>query len=194
MRGKKCGPKMDRGGEYGRTTITVPRHLKKRMKRVGVSVNWSGVACEAFERRLSEIEQVEQVTTIEGAVARMKQLHSQQENSGEFEAGREFGKRWALNNATPQQLADLEAMRFEFDSDEWLEFFSDRRAVRKLTMCLLPEAVRGRRRGRNGPEVRGIRLFWREVFGGRRPESFEVFPGFVDGALEVWGEVKSHLD
>jgi post-segregation antitoxin (ccd killing protein) len=39
-----------------RTTISVPRDLKDRMDAVGVAVNWSAVACRAFERRVAEIE------------------------------------------------------------------------------------------------------------------------------------------
>ena len=44
---------------FCRTTITVPGELKKRMKRAGSKVNWSAVACEAFETKLAEIGPIE---------------------------------------------------------------------------------------------------------------------------------------
>ena len=47
--------------DYGRTTITVPFELKKRMKKMRGQVNWSAVACEAFENKLEELGPVEEI-------------------------------------------------------------------------------------------------------------------------------------
>src|SRR6516225_5119268 len=41
--------------KHARTTITVPPDLKARMEAVEESVNWSAIACQAFEQRLAEI-------------------------------------------------------------------------------------------------------------------------------------------
>src|SRR4051812_13093986 len=38
-----------------RTNISVPQELKARMEAVAEPVNWSSVACEAFESKLAEI-------------------------------------------------------------------------------------------------------------------------------------------
>ena len=42
----------NRGPDYARTTITVPLKLKRRMKALGNEVNWSAVACAAFEAKV----------------------------------------------------------------------------------------------------------------------------------------------
>ena len=41
--------------KHARTTISVPSELKARMDAVDESVNWSAVACQAFELKLAEI-------------------------------------------------------------------------------------------------------------------------------------------
>jgi hypothetical protein len=41
--------------KHARTTITVPADLKARMEAVGEPVNWSAIACQAFEQGLAKI-------------------------------------------------------------------------------------------------------------------------------------------
>ena len=40
---------------YTRTTISVPADLKGRMNKVKEDVNWSALACQAFQGKLAEI-------------------------------------------------------------------------------------------------------------------------------------------
>jgi hypothetical protein len=42
-----------------RTSVSVPCDLKRRMEAIGSDINWSNVACEAFERKISELEGVD---------------------------------------------------------------------------------------------------------------------------------------
>jgi predicted DNA-binding protein len=39
-----------------RSSVSIPPELRVRMDATSQSVNWSTVACEAFERKLTEIE------------------------------------------------------------------------------------------------------------------------------------------
>jgi Sec-independent protein translocase protein TatA len=41
---------------FARTTITIPNDLKRRMDKLPEQVNWSGLACQAFQAKLAEIE------------------------------------------------------------------------------------------------------------------------------------------
>jgi len=42
-----------------RTTISVPRELKGRMDKVKEGVNWSALACQAFQTKLAELKDTE---------------------------------------------------------------------------------------------------------------------------------------
>ena len=41
--------------KHARTTISIPPDLKARMEAVDEPVNWSALACRAFEQKLAEI-------------------------------------------------------------------------------------------------------------------------------------------
>lgn len=169
-------------GEYGRTTITVPCELKKRMKSVGDYVNWSAVACKAFDAKLQELVQQETIESLDQVVERLRKLNAERDDSEDRRGGFDAGKRWAMNRATPAQLASLETFRNEVSESEWRELFNHRAGVRKLTRCLMQEEPgRGR-----------ARMFWREVLD-EKPEAPDFFAGFAEGALEIWKAVKDRL-
>src|SRR5262245_55222501 len=117
----------DKPTRYVRTTITVPHDLKRRMLRVG-TVNWSAVACQAFEATLSNRmkQQGERTMTDlperEGAIERLRRLKNlppASESPRDFESGFRCGRRWAMVTATPQELGRLEAFSKEA-SQQWL--------------------------------------------------------------------------
>jgi|GEM_PF-1187500 len=169
-------------GEYGRTTITVPCELKIQMKSVGDYVNWSAVACKAFETKLQDLVQQEDVENLDQVVERLRKLNAERTDSDEHKTGFETGKRWAMNRATPAQLSSLETFRNEMSEPEWREMFQHRGGVRELTKCLMHEEP-GRGRGR---------MFWREILD-ERPDNTDFFAGFAEGALEVWKAVKDRV-
>lgn len=184
MRGRGGRGRRDRHAreEYGRTTITVPSELKQRMKAVGDYVNWSAVACKAFDAKLNELLQQEEIENLDQVVERMRKLTAERSDSEECRTGFETGKRWAMNRATPTQLASLEAFRDEMSESEWRDTLNRRGGVRKLTRCLMqeePERGRGRR-------------FWKEILD-EKPEHPDFFIGFADGALDIWKAVKDRV-
>lgn len=123
---------------FSRTTITVPHDLKKRMKRTGSKVNWSAVACDAFENKLEEIGPYEEIDTIEGAIERLKASSTETaDQSSEAKlpstAGEAAGRHWALNLASVQQLAALEEFRTEVTPEKWFEILTTRDGWFELT-------------------------------------------------------------
>jgi len=127
--------------EYARTTITVPWGLKKKMKQVGGRVNWSAVACDAFEEKLESLGPIEEITSIDDAVARMKSMADQQSgNRNEAEQnGMEAGKYWALNSANPDQLRLIEEFWGRVDADEnrnWEVLMLKPNGRERLAVCI----------------------------------------------------------
>ncbi len=123
---------------FSRTTITVPHELKRRMKRTGSQVNWSAIACDAFETKLDEIGPFEEITTIEATVERLKALAleaeaEQNEAAQPSPAGEAAGRHWAMNLASAQQLSDLEEFRGEVTPEKWTEVLSTRDGWFELT-------------------------------------------------------------
>src|SRR6266446_8123193 len=89
-----------------RTTISVPAQLKVRMEQVRESVNWSAIACQAFENKLAEIAARKENKSMNDVVERLKaSLRSDQGKS--FNEGYEAGTNWAENTATAAELARL---------------------------------------------------------------------------------------
>lgn len=207
--------------EYGRTTITVPSELKARMKKARALVNWSSVACDAFEKKLSELGPIEEVTSIDVAVARMKSVNAMGSEFGEgvLETGKESGKRWALNFATPNQLQRMADFRIQIPDAQWPAYMSSRDGYMELGKCIDPQPDRflgagpaaiepgpfqkdpwndsSGRRGRNrrprmSKRPNGELGIWPLILD-HRPEHPRFFLGFAEGALEVWNQIKDQF-
>jgi hypothetical protein len=208
---------MEERSNYARTTITVPRELKVKMKRArNHQINWSSVACEAFEAKLDELGPFEEITTIEAALERMNQWKKDFTGDDEKTAdGTESGKSWAMNFATPAQLARIEKLKSEIEEEAWEPFMMTPEGWKELTFCIQPRIGKGGRgrnhrmkgrsqngrrggRGRRGPG-RGRRghghpakAVWKTILD-ERPNHPGFFLGFAEGALKVWDQVKDEL-
>ncbi|MFK7766662.1 MAG: hypothetical protein AB8B55_05530 [Mariniblastus sp.] len=125
--------------DYGRTTITVPFELKKRMKKLRGQVNWSAVACEAFELKLEELGPVEEIETIEDALKRMKTLNEHASPVPD-ETGKSAGKHWAMNHAMPEELKRIEDYKSSMDERQWQDLMCSREGARELAILIDPRA------------------------------------------------------
>jgi hypothetical protein len=199
----------------------VPWELKERMKTARAYVNWSSVACDAFEQKLAELGPIEEINSVEGALARMKFL--QKEGSGTSDSGCQSGKEsgihWALNLAGPSQLQRIEDFRDQIPDDQWEAYMYSRDGWVELGKCIEP-----RRDHRRGPGQKSIEAepfpdeqwedldrtpgrhrrsrrgkgpgremdIWRSILD-RRPEHPGFFLGFAEGALEIWKQIKDQL-
>lgn len=126
-------------------------------------MNWSAVACDAFEAKLEEMGPIEEITSIEGALKRIKNISVEKDQNYEqgLSSGEEVGRHWALNTATPEQLKRIEELKakIEDDSDtQWNEYLTEGHGRRRLAKCVgfgmdfSDQFFGGRGRGEHGPK------------------------------------------
>lgn len=195
--------------DYGRTTISVPMALKGRMKKARARVNWSAVACDAFEQKLSEIGSIEEITSIDAAFERMKGLKAAGATQENPPSGEAAGTRWAMNYSRPSQLERMEAFRNGMSQVKWEQLLTSPQGSEELAHCLVPSATQSsatpepegrtpgkhRRRPRLGNGHRGSDSHndvWTSILG-QTPDDPKFFLGFANGALEVWRHIKDRL-
>jgi hypothetical protein len=70
------------------TSISIPSHLRSRMDAVDEQVNWSAIACQAFEQKLAEINKRKELRDISDVVIRLRASRRQFENE-QYQAGHE---------------------------------------------------------------------------------------------------------
>src|SRR4051794_41003557 len=103
-------PASRRSHEEGfvRTTISIPLGLKRRMD--SVAANWSAVAGDAFEQHLKRhTPRQEAPMSDEDAIERLRRLKAVGEaDARTAEPAFNAGRRWAMNDAHPAELARLE--------------------------------------------------------------------------------------
>jgi hypothetical protein len=180
-------------GEQGvvRTTISVPRDLKARMDKVEASVNWSGVACSAFQAKLLELKSKKEVKSMDDVVARLKAA-AELEEKEEYQAGHEAGKRWAKEEATPKQLRRIDDHIEEADRAEWWWYDSSMNWKAPFgprdyfVFAVWPD----RKDDRSAADD-----FFEQALGAdaHRAKDDDFLHGFGDGAAEVWGQVCNKL-
>ncbi|HWB08412.1 MAG TPA: hypothetical protein VG826_04280 [Pirellulales bacterium] len=186
----------DQPSQYVRTTITVPHNLKQRMLQVS-GVNWSAVACDAFERKLSESSKREseramsEMPQFDDAIERLRRLKNlppTSENPQDFEAGYQWGRRWAMATATPQELDRLERFCDEA-RDNWSS--GSKEIMKRIALAVTGIELRDRRT--EVPAV--LRQFWPVRVGlPEKPGDCSTFArGFCDGAVGFWNEAKDKI-
>jgi hypothetical protein len=174
-----------------RTTISVPGDLKARMARVKEPVNWSALACRAFEDKLAEIAARKENKAMTDVVERLR-ASLRDEQSESFNEGHEAGTKWAENAATPAQLKRLESFQKTTKTEsqrEWEHWFSSQ-GTRARWVDLVAVIQDNRiHRARRAQE------FWIAVFGKmiQKLGDGDFLRGFVEGALGLWAKVQEQL-
>jgi hypothetical protein len=185
---------------YVRTTITIPHDLKRRMERER-TVNWSAVACDAFEAKLSELSSqpgaaMSDNPSVDDAIERLRRLKDLPEagdSPRDFESGFQAGRRWAMATATPQELGRLESFSQQAAS-QWplLDTRRGKEVLKKIAQVVtgLDTPVR-----EMGKFPRGLRDFWPMKVGLlERPDDCLSFArGFCDGAMQFWKDAKDKI-
>ena len=174
-----------------RTTISVPLELKARMDKVDEPVNWSAVACRAFEAKLAEIIQRRGTKNMSDVVTRLRT--SKNRLSGKrYDQGFADGKTWAAETAEAEQLERLATVQVKSGND-WGRLFDSGEgnaygACERLFFMVNPDDKGDRH---------AAAAFWEVVAGDDHKtlaqDSDGYVRGFSDGALAVWGEVEDQL-
>jgi hypothetical protein len=176
-----------------KTSISVPVDLKARMDAVGESVSWSAVACAAFEQRLAEIIKRKGVRDMLDVVARLRASKRQGEDS-RYQEGHEAGRAWAEEKAEARELELLEVCRHQIGC-QWGAVFDPDRLGGGLPAG---EWIYYTMHPNHKDEDDKAMDYWEEVRS-RWDDHRDVYyddvfmKGFVEGAIELWKEVKDKL-
>ena len=173
-------------------TIYVPDDLKRRMDEVE-GVNWSPLACRAFESKLAEIISQRGAKNMSDVVSRLKASKAKTTDEAMLR-GQQAGKAWASDLAEAVELLRLEDWSTsDHGGWSWQDHFlsSDDSNSAFGHDHQLAEFISGEDLDRSD----GNR-FWVVALGdGSREDrnSGSFLVGFVEGALAVWDEVKDQL-
>jgi hypothetical protein len=173
--------------KYTRISITVPPDLKRRMEVVEEEVNWSGVACRAFEAKLAEMASKKERKTMDDVISRLR-ASKQQEEDADYRGGEARGRKWAETRAEAYELMRLEDFRERHGGwDRLLSYESSQSPASRLAYWISPEheALNSGR----------AEEFWQSVLGPGMPmpESDSFVRGFAEGALSLWLEVQDRV-
>ncbi len=174
-----------------RTTISVPSDLKERMDRVKEPVNWSALACRAFEDKLAEIAARKESKAMIDVVERLRaSLRNEQGES--FNDGYETGTKWAGNTATAAELMRLESFQKRAKTKsqrEWENWFWPQ-GTHKPWMALVAEI-----QDNKNLYPMTAQAFWKTLLSetSQKPDDGNFLRGFVEGAVELWGKVREQL-
>jgi hypothetical protein len=173
--------------KHARTTITVPADLKARMEVVAETVNWSAIACSAFEQKLGEITKRKGAKDMKEVIDRLR-ASKQKHESDQYKEGHEAGREWAKNEAEAGELIRLEKLHDACSPAEWGQFFwtSDRDAYGAAELFVF----------KIWPDDDGDRDAARNFWDGQGHEEYpddDFVRAFAEGALEIWGHVKGKL-
>jgi hypothetical protein len=176
---------------FVRTTVSVPADLKKRMDKVAESVNWSALACRAFQDKLAEIAERKEKKEMGDVIERLR-ASKRKSDSEQSRDGYTAGQAWAERHAEAAELERLDSFVtcIEQDSSDWDGFLDASGSAygpgERLYFALQPDDDGNRGAARD---------FWE---GAARAEALDSLPGefirgFAEGALSVWHRVEDKL-
>jgi hypothetical protein len=172
--------------KHARTTISIPPDLKARMDAVDESVNWSALACQAFERKLAEIIKRKGSGNLSDVISRLRVSKRKFENE-QYQEGHAAGQVWAKEEAEAEELIRLRDWKNQCGND-WDDSFRDDDqsaygACERLVFHIWPE---------DDGDRGAVSDFWVQ----RGYEDYrrgDFVRGFADGALVIWNEVRDKI-
>ena len=180
------GPK---GLKITRTTISIPRQLKARMEAVTEPVNWSALACRTFEAKLAEIAAKKEQKSMDDVVTRLRASMRRAEDE-QYRQGEQCGREWVEDRAEADELIRLERWKAKMGW-EWAQFFADdpngAYSVAELVVFVIwPE---------DDGDRSNAQSFWEGVLGDdiSTADDPQFVKGFIEGALDLWDQVKNKL-
>jgi hypothetical protein len=154
-----------------RVSIYVPDELKARMDEAGEAINWSEVARPAFQNALANYrhrKEINMTTAIERLRASKAKVLADQSEEGKAE-----GSKWARDAAEFDELQRVAEIDTDGFTEDWCSVLLD---------TIDPRGEQDRYELLDGIFLEG-----------RRGISDERARGFIEGAQEVWEEVKDEI-
>jgi len=178
-----------------RRMISVPPELNARMATHD-DVNWSSVACRAFEQKLGEIAAQKKVKNMNDVIARLR-ASKQDEESEMYAAGKRLGEDWARNRASAAELRRLARLADRFgNAEDWDGFFTVEPGHRDAfsTADRLAFIILG---NEDDHDRHDSTNFWASATGLDQYKSdladLDFLEGFGEGAYEIWEAVEAQL-
>ena len=168
-----------------RMNIYVRDDLKGRMDAVEGKVNWSGVACTAFEEYLARLAAIRKGADMNAVVERVKATKVEDADRLR-EAGYEAGAEWARGAATAMELRSL----YDFcqRAGAGFRFMPTYNPAQQFYSCAHPEDFA------EGLELEGlVEAFWDNILDDalyQQRDKAAFVTGFLWGAAAVWQQIK----
>lgn len=176
-----------------RTTVYVPAGLKARMdkaRRTNPDLNWSQLACRAFELKLGEIAARKQEKQMEDVVQRLR-ASALRARAEDAEEGHEEGYQWARHLAEARELMRLANAHEDADGD-WRKVFDPDGVPSPPPAAVTFVAIIDAEDSANSR----VTEFWENTLGedpGKAYDDDEYVAAFADGALRLWAEVEDQI-
>lgn len=181
-----------------RSAVSIPIELKARMDAVEESINWSSLACQAFEEKLVEIAKKKVEMDRAEVIARLR-ASKRKVASRLYDAGFAAGEKWAKAEAGAHELRNLAKFRSSFTCDgrRDLEDFFDpdddgepghagwAKAIACRALGMAPDDYDDEIATKHAYE-----MFSREV---HVMDKSDYVYGFLEGALAVWDQVANDI-
>jgi hypothetical protein len=156
------------------------------MQRVRTPVNWSAVACQAFEATLDDLDarkpDARKSGDLDATIERLRGSKPEADGARR-RAGVAAGENWARHKAEAAQLKRLERLRARLG--DWNAYFieTDVYSVAEHVGFVILDAR----------DLEAAASFWKGAAQKSTGLHAEFVQGFVEGALGIWDAVKSRL-
>jgi len=186
-----------------RTTISVPHDLKRRMDKVAEEVNWSALACQAFQDKLAGIaankeKVMSQILSEEERKKVAERIRSSEavEGRADYRAGHAYGVSWAKDHGEAEQFRRFESGRtgavtalaeWRVESQKQVQHTATMDRVRPGSVVALlidPYAVLyGTEDEENEAPCGKLQVFWFNLLSWR-PETEDAYKGLAEIVVE----------
>lgn len=171
-------------------SIYVPDEMKARMDETDDRANWSATAQRAFEIELGHLESAQEIGSMTDVIERLR-ASKEVSTKASQDDGRTAGQEWAKKIAEWEQLKRLAGLDAESLYEGYAEY-PDWSAREFVTTTILGDSLEGRHVFRDNDEMAHIyRVPHPELVDATLTVDF--FVGFVEGASEVWDEIKDEV-
>ncbi len=162
-----------------RVSIYVPADLKRRMDKTKEDVNWSTLACAAFEMKLGEIATKKEKKNMDDVIQRLRAAKLE-EGTEAYTEGVTAGRSWASDEASPSQLNRLSRFLDGIDFESWVDGNNSAFSIGQLFAF----EILG-----TGEDRNLAASFWQDNVIDDR----DYLRGFAAGAMDIWQQVKSRI-
>jgi|GEM_PF-3946631 len=192
--------KGDKRAPSVRVNISVPAELKQRMEALAekTSVNWSQLACDAYEAKVAEQSGKVDEMTLDDLISRVR-VSKKHTTDEKYRRGVELGKKWVTVSFGHEDFLRLEEFVTSQTEDDWKDL-TNTKGSQKISARLLRMLDSG------GTLSEGAKSNWMadvphiSEVGVPRGSSQDLrnsipfLRGYCAGAMEIWSQIKDKIE